>query len=268
MARQLAFALPLLAAGLSLRKDAPGSIGAAPSVAGGAEGAGSAEGAIGGTYGGVGAGTGSTGSYSEAGEVSAAADRAAGLISSLSSGAVGGAGADVGALTASSGSASSDSRVKNIERELIAGAESFDKASSMGDTAEQQELKKALRAAMKSSPTTVGRMPAPGSSAGVTSFLRSVSGKISLSQMATIASSVAASAAKHVASGRANSQCDRCTPNFAACPLSWDTSRAGECLPPPSYAGYCNKAFSPSEFSPAQLEEAEVFCSFCMPCAV
>mmetsp|Transcript_11051 Transcript_11051/g.27023 ORF Transcript_11051/g.27023 Transcript_11051/m.27023 type:complete len:266 (+) Transcript_11051:109-906(+) len=248
-------------------QDAPGDVGSGPGDAA----AGSKTGSYAGTADGAGAiyGAASTSgdaSYGEAGSVSAAAARAAGLISSVSAS---GAGTATTALVdaSSSGQAASDPRVRVIQQELIAGAESFDKASSIGETAEQKELKNAIRAALTGSPTVVGAMPAPGSSAGVRSFLRAVGGKLTLTQMAGIASAVASSAAKHVSSGRASSSCDKCIVNWVACPMGWAASADGTCAPPTSYQGYCNKSFSPAEFSPAQLEESEVFCGFCMPCA-
>ncbi|CAD7952989.1 unnamed protein product [Amoebophrya sp. A120] len=211
------------------------------------------------------------GAYSETGSVATtSADRAAGMISSLMGGA-GPAGAppQEASLPGSAGDAASDDRIKDIERDLIAGAEAFDKSASVGETPEQRELHNAVKAALVSSPTKLGAYPVAGASAGAASFLRAVSGKLSLTKMASIATSVAKAAEAHVASGRANAQCDQsCQPNFSACPQGWESRRDGSCAHPSSYSGYCNKPVRPADFSAATLEEFEVYCSVCFPCSV
>ena len=86
--------------------------------------------------------------------------------------------------------------------------------------------------------------------------------KLSLEQLTSIASAVEASAAKHVASGRAASaSCGNVSPDFSKCPTGFVADGA-VCAPSSSYSGYC-RAFALGDHSAVELEEAEVFCDFC-----
>ncbi|CAD7947051.1 unnamed protein product [Amoebophrya sp. A120] len=266
--RAVHFWMVAAAVSLKLRKDAPGAVrgGEVARGPGGSSGS-TPVGSPDVTYApsAVGAGT-----YSEAGSVAASsADRAAGMISSLmaNSGAAGSSTPEA-SVAGSAGDAANDDRIKDIERDLIAGAEAFDKSASVGETPEQRELHDAVKAALVSSPTKLGSYPVAGASAGAASFLRAVDGKLSLTKMASIATSVAKAAEAHVTSGRANAQCDQsCQPNFSTCPQGWEARRDGSCTHPSSYTGYCNKPLRPADFAAAALEEFEVYCSVCFPCS-
>ena len=145
--------------------------------------------------------------------------------------------------------------VAAIQRDLTDAAILFDEAMNPYATAEEKSIKSTLRSRGSGY---------NGASTGA-SFLQGFEAKIGAGELASLAASIQKSASHHVASGRAAASCGSCSPNFASCPSGFHGS-GGVCSPSGSYSGYCNKAFAIGDYSPVELEEAEVFCSFCFPC--
>jgi len=156
--------------------------------------------------------------------------------------------------------------VSKIQKNLIAAAEIFDDAESINSSGQEKALKAAIRAALTSTPSSRGRFPGFGTSTGA-SFLKKVDGKISLGELASAGEAALRSAIAHVPYTPVNSKCSSCRPNFSACPMGFDESRAGSCVPTASYSGYCNKSFDKQQYSAIELEELTVLCDTCFPCA-
>jgi len=153
--------------------------------------------------------------------------------------------------------------VKAIQKDLVDAAIMFDEASNPYETAQEKSIKAALRSAALDSLSTSGMR---GASTGA-SFLRTYSGKIGGDQLASIAAAAEEAAESHVASGRIQNTCGQCHPNFSVCPNGFQSTAVGTCTPSGGYAGYCNKDFAINDYSAVELEEAELFCGFCFPCA-
>lgn len=148
--------------------------------------------------------------------------------------------------------------IDQVKANLIAGAKAFGAATDAMAGSSQAEVSAALQSA---SPST-----GAGTSTGASFVQTQTPSKISLDKLNSIAAAVESSAAKHVSAGRAAASCGTCTPSFTACPSGFALS-SGICVPTASYAGYCNKPFSLGDFSAVELEEFEVFCDACFPCA-
>ena len=81
--------------------------------------------------------------------------------------------------------------------------------------------------------------------------------------------SIAAEAAREAGSPdsrRANGRCPVCTVDYDSCPVEFDTTRSGACVPGPNYNGYCNSELR-SFGSIAEAMVAESNCNFCFQCA-
>ena len=185
---------------------------------------------------------------------------AAASLKSLIAGINGGAAPPTVSATIPSGASAA---VAGIQRDMIAAATAFDGAAQAFASPDEKAFKAALRAATMSG--SAG--PNAGTSVGAASFLAAPQGKISLNELSSIGNAIFASASAHVPSKRWNSSCNKCTPNFSSCPVGWQMSRAGTCVPGANYNGFCNKSMALSAYSSAELLEAEAFCGICWPCA-
>merc|ERR1711939_750786 len=93
---------------------------------------------------------------------------------------------------------SSNPQVQAIEKNLLAAAEIFDQAESLGSGADAS-FKSAVRAALSSTPSIQGSYPGFGASTGAASFLqKGVTGKISLGELAAASNAALKSAAAQV----------------------------------------------------------------------